>query len=120
MPTIKGVNSGVLISELKAKTGAVAIALVTGDGRMLGSSLPSGVYGDLFAMMCATIAGAANTVSTELRKNPPDHIVIKGKDFTTVLAQFGSGSFVVTVVGPAADLSRTVSEVDRFVGANAS
>ena len=115
---MKGVNSGMLISELKAKTGAVAAALVSTDGRLLGSSLPSDVYGDLFAMMCATIAGAASTVSAELQKTPPEHIVLKGKEFNAVLARCSSESFVVAVVEPNADVRRTVTEVSRFVGTN--
>jgi predicted regulator of Ras-like GTPase activity (Roadblock/LC7/MglB family) len=115
----QGVSSGVLMDELKSKIQAVAVALVSGDGRILGTSTPTEVYSELFAMMCATIAGAANTVSSELRRTPPDHIVIRGQDFTTVLARYGTGRLLVTVVGPSADLNETVAQVDRFISTNA-
>ncbi|MGC2288879.1 MAG: roadblock/LC7 domain-containing protein, partial [Thermoplasmata archaeon] len=70
------------IEQLKTSLEAVAVAIVADDGRMLHSALPSGVSADSFAVMSATIVGAAATVSSDLRQTPPDHIVIRGNDFT--------------------------------------
>jgi predicted regulator of Ras-like GTPase activity (Roadblock/LC7/MglB family) len=118
LSAVTGVNSGNPIEELKTRVEAMAVALVSTDGRVLGSSLPSGVYGDMFAAMCATIAGAARTLSEELHHSPPESLVIRANDFTLVISKNGTGTLLVTVVGPAADLARVVREVDRFALAN--
>jgi predicted regulator of Ras-like GTPase activity (Roadblock/LC7/MglB family) len=108
------------IEELKTSLGAVAVAIVSDDGRMLQSALPSGVPAESFAVMSATIVGAAATVSSDLRQTPPDHIVIRGTDFTTILARFDTDSLLVTVVGAATDAEQLLHRIDDFILAQRS
>ncbi|HLY77618.1 MAG TPA: roadblock/LC7 domain-containing protein [Thermoplasmata archaeon] len=103
------------IDELKASLEAVAVAIVSDDGRMLHSALPSGVSAESFAVMSATIVGAAATVSSDLKQTPPDHIVIRGTDFTTILARLDSASLLVTVVGATSDADRVLHDIDEFI-----
>jgi predicted regulator of Ras-like GTPase activity (Roadblock/LC7/MglB family) len=103
------------IEAFKASVEAVAVAVVSDDGRMLQSALPSGVSAESFAVMSATIVGAAATVSSDLKQTPPDHIVIRGSDFTMILARFDSSSLLVTVVGAAADPDAIVHRIDEFI-----
>jgi predicted regulator of Ras-like GTPase activity (Roadblock/LC7/MglB family) len=103
------------IEELKASVAAVAVAIVSDDGRMLQSALPTGVSGETFAVMSATIVGAAATVSSDLKQTPPDHIVIRGNDFTTILARLDSSSLLVTVVGAMADPDQLLHRIDEFI-----
>jgi predicted regulator of Ras-like GTPase activity (Roadblock/LC7/MglB family) len=108
------------IEELKASVEAVAVAIVSDDGRMLHSALPTGVSTETFAVMSATIVGAAATVSSDLKQTPPDHIVIRGNDFTTILARFDSASLLVTVVGASADPDQLLHRIDEFIVAQRS
>lgn len=103
------------IEELKTAVEAVAVAIVSDDGRMLQSALPSGVSDETFAVMSATIVGAAATVSSDLKQTPPDHIIIRGNDFTMIVARFDEGSLLVTVVGAAADPDLLTHRIDDFV-----
>jgi predicted regulator of Ras-like GTPase activity (Roadblock/LC7/MglB family) len=103
------------IEQLKASLDAVAVAIVSDDGRMLHSALPSGVSADSFAVMSATIVGAAATVSSDLKQTPPDHIVTRGNDFTMVLARFDSESLLVTVVAASADPDVVMHRIDDFI-----
>jgi uncharacterized protein len=103
------------IEDLKTALDAVAVAIVSDDGRMLHSALPSGVSADSFAVMSATIVGAAATVSSDLKQTPPDHIVTRGNDFTMVLARFDSESLLVTVVSAAADPDAVMHRIDDFI-----
>lgn len=103
------------IEELKASMEAVAVAMVSDDGRMLHSALPSGVSDESFAVMSATIVGAAATVSSDLKQTPPDHIVIRGTDFTMIVARFNSDSLLVSVVGAAADPDSLLHRIDEFI-----
>lgn len=95
--------------------GAVAVAIVSDDGRMLHSALPSGVSAETFAVMSATIVGAAATVSSDLKQTPPDHIVIRGVDFTTILARFDPMSLLIIVVGASADPDQLLHQIDEFI-----
>lgn len=110
-----GAALGVPIEELKSAVDAVAVAIVSDDGLMLHSVLPSGVSGESFAMMSATIVGAAATVSSDLKQTPPDHIVVRGVDFTTILARFDQTSLLVTVVGASADPDQLLHRIDEFI-----
>jgi predicted regulator of Ras-like GTPase activity (Roadblock/LC7/MglB family) len=103
------------IEELKTSVEAVAVAIVSDDGRMLQGALPSGVSDESFAVMSATIVGAAATVSSDLKQTPPDHIIIRGNDFTMIVARFDAGSLLVTVVGTAADPDQLTHRIDEFV-----
>jgi uncharacterized protein len=103
------------IEDFKASVEAVATAIVSDDGRMLHSALPSGVSDESFAVMSATIVGAAATVSSDLKQTPPDHIVIRGQDFTMILARFDSESLLVTVVGANADPDLLLHRIDDFI-----
>lgn len=103
------------IEELKTAVGAVAVAIVSDDGRMLHSALPSGVSAETFAVMSATIVGAAATVSSDLKQTPPDHIVIRGVDFTTILARFDPMSLLIIVVGASADPDQLLHQIDEFI-----
>jgi predicted regulator of Ras-like GTPase activity (Roadblock/LC7/MglB family) len=103
------------IDQLKASVEAVAVAIVSDDGRMLHSALPSGVSDETFAVMSATIVGAAATVSSDLKQTPPDHIVIRGTDFTMIVARFDSQALLVTVVGAAADPDYLLHRIDEFI-----
>lgn len=104
------------IEELKTSMEAVAVAIVSDDGRMLHSALPSGVSDETFAVMSATVVGAAATVSSDLKQTPPDHIIIRGNDFTMIVARFDSESLLVAVVGATADLDTLVHRIDDFIG----
>jgi len=103
------------IQEFKTSVAAVAVAIVSDDGRMLQSALPSGVSDESFAVMSATIVGAAATVSSDLKQTPPDHIIIRGNDFIMILARFDSGSLLVTVVGATADPDLLLHRIDEFI-----
>jgi uncharacterized protein len=103
------------IEDLKSSLEAVAVAIVSDDGRMLRSALPSGVPDDSFAVMSATIVGAAATVSSDLKQTPPDHIIIRGNDFTMILARFDTDSLLVTVVGATADPDLMLHRIDEFI-----
>jgi len=103
------------IDKLKGLLDAVAVAIVSDDGRMLHSVLPSGVSTESFAVMSATIVGAAATVSSDLKQTPPDHIVIRGNNFTTILARFDPESLLVTVVGASADPDQLLQQIYEFI-----
>ena len=90
-----------------------AAALVSRDGLVLYADVPAGVYTETFAIMCATILGAAATANTELNRAPPEKIVIEGNDSKTIIVGSGKKALLVAVVDQSADANRVLAEVGK-------
>ncbi len=106
-------NVGAVIKDLKARIGGLATALVSRDGLVLYADVPAGVYTETFAIMCATILGAAATANTELNRAPPERIVIEGNDSKTIIVGSGKKALLVAVVDQNADANRILAEVGK-------
>lgn len=104
-------NVGTVIRDLKNRVGGLATALVSRDGLVLYADVPSGVYTETFAIMCATILGAAATANTELNRSPPERIVIEGNDSKTIIVGSGKKALLVAVVDQTADVTKVLGEV---------
>ncbi|HKN07159.1 MAG TPA: roadblock/LC7 domain-containing protein [Thermoplasmata archaeon] len=106
-------NVGNEIVELNARIGGIATALVARNGVVLFAELPAGVSAETFAIMCATIFGAAATADSELNRRPPERILLEGSDSTTVIVGRGDRALLVAVVDRSADLTRVLEEVGK-------
>lgn len=106
-------NVGAVIKDLKGRIGGIAAALVSRDGLVLYADVPAGVYTETFAIMCATILGAAATANTELNRAPPEKIVIEGNDSKTIIVGSGKKALLVAVVDQSADANRVLTEVGK-------
>ncbi len=106
-------NVGTVIKDLKARVGGTATALVSRDGLVLYADVPPGVYTETFAIMCATILGAAATANTELNRSPPERIVIEGSDSKTIIVGSGKKALLVAVVDRTADVTKVLEEVGK-------
>ena len=109
-------NVGSVVQDLKTRIGAIATAVVSRDGLVLYAAVPTGVCAETFAIMCATIFGAASTASTELNRAPPEAIVIEGSDSKTIIAGCRKTGLLVAVVDHRADLTRVLREAAKFAG----
>ena len=106
-------NVGTVIKDLKTRISGVATALVSRDGLVLFADVPTGVYTETFAIMCATILGAAATANTELNRAPPERIVVDGPDSKTIIVGSGKKALLVAVVDQTADVPRVLAEVTK-------
>jgi len=102
-----------VIVELRRRTGALAAALVSRDGTLLSADLPEEVHGETFAVLNATILGAATAINAGLRGSPPNEIVFDGGNMRTVITSYGPASLLVLVIGVATDPISTLAEMHR-------
>jgi len=114
MSVVAMANPGAMLKDLKARVSGAAVALVSRDGSVLHAEMPPGTYVETFAIMCATLVGAAATASLELDRAPPTRIVVEGSDSTTVLVTSGPKSLLVAVASQDSDPPHVVREVERF------
>jgi len=111
MMVVRNVSSE--IQELNARIGGIATALVGRNGAVLFADVPAGVSAETFAVMCATLFGAAATAHSELDRHPPGRIIVEGTDSTTVIVGKGDQALLVTVVDRSAELTRVLEEVGK-------
>lgn len=76
----------------------VHYALVSREGLPVASKLPNAVHEETFAIMSATMLGAAATVNNELRGDEPEFITVKAVTFETFLAGVTKDLLVVLIV----------------------
>lgn len=93
------------LRELRTSLGAIAAAVVSRDGLVVSADLPEGAYADTFAIMCATMLGAASTAHSELRAGIPDRIIVESDETRTIIVGAGRKALLVTVVGRGLDLN---------------
>lgn len=108
-------NVAAVLRDLRTRVGGVATALVSRNGLVLLADLPEGVFSETYAVLCATIFGAAMTANHELNRAAPERIVVEGPDATTILVGTGESALLVTVVDSSADSVRVMSEMAKFV-----
>src|SRR5579864_5048908 len=106
-------NVGTVSKDLKQRSGGIATALVSRDGLVLYADVPAGVYTETFAIMCATILGAAATANTELNRAAPERIVVDGNDSKTIIVGSGKKALLVAVVDQSADVTKVLAEVTK-------
>jgi uncharacterized protein len=104
-------SAGALLADLKSHTGAIATALVSRNGLVVHAETLSGCHVETFALMCATVVGAADAASAEVGQSPPDRIVVVGGGSKLVMVPAGKQALLVAAVGGSSELRAVVAEV---------
>jgi predicted regulator of Ras-like GTPase activity (Roadblock/LC7/MglB family) len=102
---------GEILRELKKVGGIEASAVVSRDGILMASDIPDDVHGETFAIMSATMLGAAITANSELRKKLPERIIVESGDGRTVVAGAGEKSLLVVSTSGNADMAAVLKGI---------
>ena len=84
-----------ILQDIKKLDGVDATAVVSRDGILVGAEIPPEVHGETFAIMSATMLGAAITANSELNKNMPTKVIVESDDGMTIVAGAGINSILV-------------------------
>ncbi len=102
------------LRALRQSCGAIASAVISRDGLVIAADVPEGVSMETFAIMCATLLGAASTAHSELRIGTPLHVVVDAEDAKMVLVGAGRKALIVAVVGKKGDSSIALKKLDEL------
>jgi hypothetical protein len=102
------------LRSLRQSCGAVASAVISRDGLVIAADLPEGVSMETFAIMCATLIGAASTAHSELRIGTPLHVVVESEDAKMVLVGAGRKALIVTVIGKKSDANVALKKLEEL------
>lgn len=99
------------LRALRQSCGAIASAIISRDGLVIAADLPEGVSMDTFAIMCATLIGAASTANSELRVGTPQSVLVESEDSKMVVVGAGRKALIVTVLPSKADAAVAKKEL---------
>lgn len=102
------------LRALRQSCGAMASAVVSRDGLVIAADLPEGVSMETFAIMCATLLGAASTANSELKVGTPNHVLVESEDAKMVVVGAGRKALIVAVVGRKGDASIALKKLDEL------
>lgn len=84
-----------ILDKIKNYEGVKGYALISRDGITEKSELPSGLHGETFSIMIATIYGAAITTQDELKKDRLNYIRLESDEGPTIIT--GAGNSILAV-----------------------
>jgi len=102
------------LRNLRQSCGAIASAIISRDGLVIASDMPEGVSGDTFAIMSATLLGAASTANSELRIGMPLSVVVESEDARILLVGAGRKALLVCVLPRKADQTMAMKTLQEL------
>jgi predicted regulator of Ras-like GTPase activity (Roadblock/LC7/MglB family) len=99
------------LKELRTNAAVKGSAVISKDGIVVSADLPAGVYLDTFAIMCATVLGAAITAHSELNLPSPKNVVIASDGDSTVILNSGKKTLIVIMIAKGNDLAKVIDEI---------
>ena len=88
-----------IVNELRSSDTINAAAVIRRDGVLMASNLPSDfAEKDVFAMMSATILGAAKKISTKHALGLPSRIIVETHEGNIVISGAGTQALLVCLV----------------------
>ncbi len=102
-----------VLSDLKKSGGVEACAAVSRDGLLIRSIMQKEQFAESFAAMSATMLGAAETASTELRKGVPNRVIVESEQGRLIAVGAGNKALLVVIVSPETGLGLILLELDK-------
>jgi len=102
------------LRALRQSCGATASAVISRDGLVIAADVPEGVSMETFAIMCATLLGAASTANSELRVGTPLNVIVESEEAKMVVLGAGRKALIVAVIGKKADSSVALKKLEEL------
>lgn len=102
------------LRSLRSSCGSMASAVISRDGLVIAADMPEGVSMETFAIMCATLLGAASTANSELRVGTPQHVVVESEEAKMVVVGAGRKALIVAVLSKKADPTSAIKKLDEM------
>ncbi len=105
-----------IIEELKASNAVDAAAIIRRDGILLASNFPQlSLPKEIFAMMSATILGAAKNITLKSAMGKPLRVVIETNDGNLIIAGAGTKALLICLVKDSLAVHELQESIDNVV-----
>lgn len=102
-----------VLNDLKSAGDVEAGAVVSRDGLLIAADISQNVNSDSFAAMTATMLGAAETATSELRKGIPDRVIVEGENGKIIATGAGFKALLVVMTSSNANLGLILLEMGK-------
>lgn len=102
-----------ILDDLKFIGGIESSLVASRDGLVIYSNTPLKEHADSFAAMSATMLGAAETATLELRKGIPDRIIVESDKGKIIATGAGQKALLVVLTEPNASLGLILVDVAK-------
>lgn len=104
------------LRDLREGNPAVHWALMARDGVVLSYDLPDGVHQDTFAIMCATMLGAAHTLNSEFPEGEVERIVLEAGRYRVMIIGLDQEVLMAVIVPRNMDLGSLLVYIQKVIG----
>ncbi len=112
-----------IANELKANEALGGVAVIRTDGVLLASNFPKYTLSqEIFAMMGATLLGAAKNITLKSDMGLPLRIIIETSEGNVIISGIGNNALLVCLIGDGHDptsLSETmdsaIAQIEKFL-----
>ena len=102
-----------ILNDLKLLGGIETSVVASRDGLLIYSNAVLKEHGQTFAAMSATMLGAAETATLELRKGIPERIIVESDKGKIIATGAGPKALLVVLTEPNASLGLILVEVAK-------
>ncbi len=102
-----------IVKDLKLLGGIEASVVASRDGLLIYSDTEKKHNAETFAAMSATMLGAAETATIELRKGIPERIIVESTDGKIIAIGAGPKALLIVLTQPEASLGLILTEVTK-------
>ncbi len=102
-----------LLADLKSMGGVEACAAASRDGLLIRAVMQKGEYMDSLAAMSATMLGAAETATTQLKKGVPNRVIVESDSGKLVVVGAGPKALLIVLTSPDTGLGLILLELEK-------
>ena len=102
-----------VLSDLKKVDGIESTAIATRDGLLIAANTFMGTHPETFAAMSATILGAAEAATSNLKNGSVNRIIVESEDCRMVTMGSGPKSLVVVLTEVNSGLGLILVELEK-------
>jgi predicted regulator of Ras-like GTPase activity (Roadblock/LC7/MglB family) len=95
--------------------GTQGAVLIARDGTILAADIPEGENLESFAIMMATIIGAAVTASNQLKRSPPGTVISESEDLKIVIYSKGGKAFLAFILPKGKSVKKILQKSDEIL-----
>jgi predicted regulator of Ras-like GTPase activity (Roadblock/LC7/MglB family) len=101
------------LRELREGNPAVHWAIMSRDGVVMHAELPDGVHHETFAIMCATMLGAALTLNSEFPEGDVERIIVEAGRYRVIVIGLDLERLMAIIVPRNMDLSSLLVYIQK-------
>lgn len=104
-----------LLQRLRKNSGVSGSAVISRDGLVVASDCPDDVVNESFAIMCATVMGAAKTINAELKMSELENIILHSSDGNIILMGADRRNLLVVIADDSYSTETLTTEIAEIV-----